>query len=217
MQLINRQNPLFMKHIFATTLFFALSTCATAQWQFNPQIGGTFQQITKAPTGISYAARAGFIGGLDVRFGDRVYVQPGVFIGRNATFFQVADSALTSGKLYRTNLKLKMLAGFRVVDTYQFDVRVSIGPTYDRVLARGVDTDIELDETDFNNGLWSLDAAVGFDIGNFTVEPGASFGLSRIYNDNIAVQNIGSRYLTYVLTLGVNIGDDDKDELPVAP
>lgn len=207
-----------MKHFFSVALLFALSTSCMSQWQFNPQIGGTFQQITKAPAGISYVARAGFIGGLDVRFGDRVYVQPGAFIGRNATFFQVADSAVTSGKLYRTNLKLKLLAGFRVVDTYQFDVRVSIGPTYDRVLARSVkDADIELDETDYNNGLWSVDAAVGFDIGTFTVEPGASFGLSRIYNDNIAVQNIGSRYLTYVLTVGVNIGDDDKDEVPVTP
>lgn len=207
-----------MKHFSAAMLALALSTVATAQWQINPQVGGTFQQITKAPDGITYAARAGFLAGVDFRFGNRLFVQPGAFIGRNATYFQVADSAVSSGKIFRTNLKLKLMGGYRVIDTYQFDVRISVGPTYDRVLARNVkDSDIELNDDDFNNGLWSVDGAVGLDIGRFTVEPSASFGVSRIYNDNVAVQNIGSRYVTYALTLGVNIGDDDKDELPATP
>lgn len=207
-----------MKHLSVAILALGLSTMATAQWQINPQVGGTFQQITKAPEGITYAARAGFIGGVDFRWGNRLFVQPGAFLGYNATYFQVADSAVSSGKLFRTNLKLKLMGGYRVVDSYQFDIRVSLGPTYDRVLDRNVkDTDIELNDDDFNDGLWSVDGAVGFDIGRFTVEPSASFGLSRIYNDNVAVQNIGSRYVTYALTLGVNIGDDDKDELPATP
>lgn len=104
------------------------------------------------------------------------------------------------------------------MDSYQFDLRVSIGPTYERVLARKVsESDIELNKDDFNGGLWSVDGAVGLDIGMFTVEPGLSFGLSRIYNDNIAVQTIGSRYVTHLLTLGVNFGDDDKEEVTPTP
>ncbi|MBK8500125.1 MAG: hypothetical protein IPL52_15205 [Flavobacteriales bacterium] len=207
-----------MKHLFTAALIIALSSAATAQWQINPQVGATFQQITKAPDGITYAARAGVIGGADFRFGDRLFVQPGAFLGRNATYLQVADSAVSSGRIFRTNLKLKLLGGYRVVDSYQFDIRISLGPTYERVLDRNVkDTDIELDDDDFNDGLWSLDGAVGFDIGRFTLEPGASVGMSRIYNDNVAVQNINSRYVTYTITFGVNIGDDDKDDLPATP
>ncbi len=207
-----------MKHFLAASVALVLVASASAQWQINPQVGGTFQQITKAPAGISYAARAGFIGGVDARFGDRVFVQPGLFIGRNGTFFQFADSAANSGKLFRTNLKMKLMGGFRVVDSYQFDVRVSIGPTYERVLARKVsESDIELNKDDFNDGLWSIDGAVGVDIGMFSIEPAVSFGISRIYGDNVAVQNIGSRYVTYSLTLGVNFGDDDKDELTPTP
>ena len=214
----NRPYPPNMKHLLAAVFLVALSMTATAQWQVNPQLGATFQQITKAPDGITYAARAGFIGGADFRFGDRLFIQPGAFVGRNATYFQVADSAVSSGKIFRTNLKLKLLGGYRVLDSYQFDIRISVGPTYERVLARNVkDTDIELNEDDYNDGLWSVDGAVGFDIGRFTLEPGISVGVSRIYNDDVTVQNIGSRYVTYALTFGVNIGDDDKDELPATP
>lgn len=207
-----------MKHLFAATLTLAFSTAGIAQWQINPQLGVTFQQITKAPDGITYAARAGVIGGADFRFGGRLFVQPGAFIGRNATYFQVADSAVSSGKIFRTNLKLKLLGGYRVIDSYQFDIRVSLGPTYEYVLARNVrDADIELNDDDFNAGLWSVDGAIGFDIGRFTMEPSVSMGVSRIYNDNVTVQNIGSRYVTYAFTLGVNIGDDNKDDLPATP
>ncbi|MBK8227134.1 MAG: hypothetical protein IPK70_08150 [Flavobacteriales bacterium] len=51
---------------------------------------------------------------------------------------------------------------------------------------------------------------MGFDMGLFTVQPGVSFGLSRVFSDNPTVQDIGSRYLTYGLTIGINLGDDDK-------
>jgi len=207
-----------MKHFITASFTLALSTAGIAQWQINPQLGATFQQITKAPDGITYAARAGVIAGADFRFGDRFFIQPGAFLGRNATYFQVADSAISSGKIFRTNLKAKLMGGIRVVDTYQFDIRVSLGPSYEYVLSRNVkDTDIELNDNDFNDGLWSIDGAVGFDIGRFTLEPSVSVGMSRIYNDNVTVQNIGSRYVTYAITLGVNIGDDDKDDLPRTP
>ena len=63
---------------------------------------------------------------------------------------------------------------------------------------------------DFNNGSLNIDAALGFDMGLFTLEPSVSFGLSRVFNDNLLVRDIDSRYLTYGLTLGVNFGNDDK-------
>jgi hypothetical protein len=102
-----------------------------------------------------------------------------------------------------------------VVDTYQFDLRVALGPSYEHVVSRDVkDTDLELDTDALNDGLWNVDLAVGLDIGHFTFEPSVSFGLSRVYNDDKAVQAIDSRYLTYALTFGFNFGDDDASEVP---
>lgn len=198
------------------SLLFVLSAGANmAQWQINPQVGGTFQEITKPVEGVSYAARGGFILGVDGRWGDRAFLQPGVFFSRNATFFEYGDSLVQEGQIMRTSAKLKLMGGYRVLDSYQFNLRVALGPSYERVISRDVkDTDLELDTDAFNAGLWNLDLAVGGDIGHFTLEPSVSFGLSRVYNDDQSIQGIDSRYLTYAFTLGFNFGDDDLGEVP---
>ena len=49
-------------------------------------------------------------------------------------------------------------------------------------------------------------------MGLFTVEPGVSFGLSRVFdNDVIVVKDIDGRYINYGLTVGINIGNDDNE------
>ena len=63
---------------------------------------------------------------------------------------------------------------------------------------------------DFNSGSWNLDAGVGFDMGLFTLAPTASIGLSRVFKDDPALSEINSKYMSYGLTLGVNIGNDDE-------
>ena len=206
----------YMKHLISSLLILFTGS-AMAQWQINPQVGGTFQEITKPVDGVTYAARSGFIVGVDGRWGDRAFLQPGAFFTRNATFFQYGDSVLQEGQIMRSNIKFKLMGGYRVLDSYQCDLRIALGPSYERVVSRDVkDTDLELDDEDFNDGLWNVDLAVGVDIGHFTVEPSASFGLSRVYNDDQSAQAIDSRYLTYALTLGFNFGDDDASEVPAA-
>jgi hypothetical protein len=47
-------------------------------------------------------------------------------------------------------------------------------------------------------------------MGLFTLEPSVSFGLSRVFDqDVIVLSEIDSRYITYGLTIGLNIGNDD--------
>ena len=201
-----------MKHILLALAVAPLGFAANAQWQVNPQVGVTYQNITKPPEGITYSARVGFLVGADVRWGNKVYLQPGAFIGRNSTFVEYADTIAQSGRFVVTNLKLKLMGGYRLIDTYQFDMRLAVGPTFDVTLSRDVkDSDITFNDGEFNEALWNLDVALGLDMGMFTLEPSVSLGLSRVYNDDVSVQNLDSRYLTYLLTLGVNIGDDDKD------
>ena len=201
-----------MKHILLALAVAPLGFAANAQWQVNPQVGVTYQNITKPPEGITYSARVGFLVGADVRWGNKVYLQPGVFIGRNSTFIEYSDTLAQSGRFVVTNLKLKLMGGYRLIDKYQFDMRLAVGPTFDVALSRDVkDSDISFNDGEFNEALWNFDVALGLDMGMFTLEPSVSLGLSRVYNDDVSVQNLDSRYLTYLLTLGVNIGDDDKD------
>ncbi len=189
-----------------------LAISASAQFQVNPQMGVNFQHLTQPGDGVEYKANLGWQLGADLRFGDRLYFQPGAFFGRSATAVKSysSDTLVYEDDLVRTNLKLKGMIGYRIIDSYQFDLRFAMGPTYDVLLSVDDRNDeIGYNEGDFQKGSLNIDAALGFDMGLVTLEPSVSFGLSRVFSDNPPVQEIGSKYLTYGLTLGINLGNDD--------
>ncbi|MEO8587922.1 MAG: porin family protein [Flavobacteriales bacterium] len=203
-----------MKKLLITLAIGSMATAAQAQFQVNPQVGLTYQNLTSPPDGFTYRAAAGFQLGADLRFGDRLYFQPGAFLGRNTSVVSNdGDTISYEDGLVRTNLKLKGMVGYRIVDTYQFDLRFAVGPSYDVLLSvddRDENDGIDFDKGDFNKGSFNIDAALGFDMGMFTLEPSVSFGLSRVFDqDVIVLSEIDSRYITYGLNIGINIGNDD--------
>ena len=122
------------KSIFSLAFSTAL-VAAQAQFQVNPQMGLTFQNLTDAPENTSFKAAAGWQLGTDLRFGDRLFFQPGAFFGRNATVVSVdnGETAMLEDNLVRTNLKLRAMVGYRIVDSYQFDLRFFAGPIVERM------------------------------------------------------------------------------------
>ena len=204
---------MIMKKTIASILIQGSIAAATAQFQVNPQMGLTYQHLTAASPGTSYKAAAGWHLGADLRFGDRLHFQPGAFLGRNATVVTIenGENLLLEDDLIRTNLKVRALVGYKLVDTYEFDLRFMAGPSYDVLLSMDNRHDaIEWNDGDLNRGSLNFDAGLGFDMGYFTLSPTASFGLSRVFSDATSVKDINSRYITYGLTIGVNFGDDDK-------
>lgn len=201
-----------MRKPLIIAMLLGTAAAANAQFQVNPQMGVNFQRITDARPGVEYKAAVGWQLGADLRFGDRFYVQPGAFFGRSATVERLAlsDTLRIEDDLVRTNLRLRTLFGYRIIDTYQFDLRFAMGPSYDVLLSVDDRNDrIGYAASDFRRGQVNIDAALGFDMGLVTLEPSVSFGLSRVFTDNPTVRDIGSRYLTYGITLGINIGNDD--------
>ena len=191
-----------------------MTIAANAQFQLNPQVGITYQRMTDPGLlGLDYKAAAGWQLGADARIGDRIYVQPGVFFGRSATVVKqvLSDTLAVEDDLVRTNLKLRTMVGYRILDTYQFDVRVAMGPSYDVLLSVDDRNDrIAYDRADFRSGYLNWDASIGFDMGYFTLEPSASFALSRVFADASTLNDLSTRFITYGLTIGINIGDDDR-------
>lgn len=201
------------------TLSLLSSIAASAQVQFNPQAGVSFQSLTQAPDGFNYKAEVGWQLGADVRFGDKLFFQPGAFLGRSVTAVTystnvqggAAGAVQVEDGLVRTSLKLRGQVGYRVLDTYQFDIRLMVGPSYDVLMSvDDRDGNLTWNKGDFNSGSWNMDLGVGLDMGLFTLSPTATFGLSRAFKDNPVLSDINSKYVSYGLTLGVNIGNDDE-------
>ncbi|HMU15683.1 MAG: outer membrane beta-barrel protein [Bacteroidetes bacterium] len=192
-------------------------TTASAQTQINPQLGLTYQNLTgKLVQGQDFKGSVGYTLGADLRFGNRLFFQPGVFLSRNRTIssYDGGNVIESESKLITTNLKLRALVGYRIIDSYQFDLRLVAGPSYDVLMSvDGKDNNgIAWNKGDFSTGSFNVEAGLGFDMGMFTLAPMASFGLNRAFSDAASVKDIDSRYITYGLTIGVNFGDDDKND-----
>ena len=199
-----------MKKIFIPLAVVATIGNASAQFQINPQAGLAFQNLTQPGEGQDFKAALGWQLGADVRIGDRAFLQPGAFLSRNTTILTVADSTANKQELdlNTTNLRLRALVGYRIIDSYQFDLRFMLGPSYDVLLSKKLE-DGSGDQ--FNSGSFNIEAGLGFDMGMVTLSPTMIFGLSNVFKDNPNVTSVNSKYFTYGLTVGINIGDDDAE------
>ncbi len=198
-----------MKKILLTWAAIAAVATASAQFQVNPQAGVTFQNLTQPGEGQKFKAALGWTLGADLRFGDKLFLQPGAFLSRNTTTISIQDSTASYADLdlNTTNLRLRGLVGYRVIDSYQFDLRVMLGPSYDVILSKKLE---DGSGDAFNSGSFNLEAGLGLDMGLVTLSPTMTFGLSKVFKDNPNVQAVDSKYFTYGLTVGINIGDDDE-------
>ena len=194
--------------------FMTIAASASAQFQINPQMGLTFQSLTRPKAGQDFKAAVGWTLGSDLRIGDKLFFQPGAFLSRNRTItsYNGGNTIVSDGDLITTNLKLRALVGYRLIDTYQFDLRLIAGPSYDVLMS--VDgkagSNVSWNKGDFSSGSMNVEAGLGFDMGLFTLSPTATFGLNRAFSDAESVKDIDSKYITYGLTIGVNFGDDDN-------
>jgi Outer membrane protein beta-barrel domain len=199
-----------MKKILVTLATATSFSLASAQFQVNPQAGITFQNLTSPGQGQNFKAALGWTLGADLRIGDRAFLQPGAFLSRNTTSITVVDSTVTKQELdYKnTNLRLRALVGYKIIDSYQFDLRVMLGPSYDVLLSKKLQ-----DESGdaFNSGSFNIEAGLGFDMGMVSLSPMMTFGLTKVFKDNPNIQAVNSKYFTYGLTVGINIGNDDAE------
>ena len=179
---------------------------AMAQLAVNPQLGATFQNLTDAPAGTEVKAAAGAMLGLDLRIGSRLYLQPGAFLERNSTVVSRGDSVSIEDNLVRTNLKLKALVGFNLIDGDAFRLRLSTGPTYDVLLSVDDKEDkISWNKDDFNSGSLNWNGGLGADFSIFTLEIGVAYGLSKVFKEQDGFTS-DARYFTFYLTAGVVLG-----------
>ncbi|MBK8614137.1 MAG: hypothetical protein IPN85_11800 [Flavobacteriales bacterium] len=181
-----------------------------AQFAVNPQLGITMQKLTDAPEGAEYKAALGAMIGLDMRIGDRFYFQPGGFFERNSTVVSVGDSLVVEDNLVRSNLKLKALVGYNLIDGDGFRLRFNTGPTYDVLLSvDDKDDKIEWNKDDFNSGSFNWNAGLGADITIITLETGMTYGLSKVFKEQDGFTS-DAKYFTFYVTAGVVFGGANK-------
>ena len=215
-------------------LLLLLSLMGQAQIRFNPQGGISVLSIDKAKykdvntiVEGSFSAEIGVMSGVDVRIGNKIYFQPGVFYAKSVSLANIKETILGVGdtvlsvayyadKLIRTSIKAKALIGFNPINKRLFKLRMMAGPTYDFIVgASNKGTEINVDTRNFENGSFNLDAAIGLDFYLITVEAGFTQGFTEAF-DKDKFYGFDSKYSGYYITVGVLIGNantkKDNDE-----
>jgi len=181
-----------------------------AQMAINPQVGVNWTKLTDAPSGSDYTADVGFMVGGDLRFGSRLYVQPGVFYVSTATAIKTGNTVTLDDDLVLSFLKLKALVGYNLMDGDGFRLRLNAGPTYSVLMsAKSKNGDIPVDKDNFTSGSFNMDAGLGADISIVTLETGVSYGLSKAFEDQGGFSS-DSKYFTFYVTAGLVFGGSHK-------
>jgi hypothetical protein len=194
-----------LRSLFLPLGLAPLALCA--QLAVNPQLGITLQNLTDEPDGAEFKAAVGLMLGVDVRIGDRFYFQPGGFFERNSTVVSVGDTAIIEDNLVRSNLKLKALVGYNLIDGDAVRLRLNTGPSYDILLSvDNKDDNIAWIKDDFNSGSFNWNLGLGVDLSIITLETGMVYGLSSVFKEEDVAFTSDPKYFTLYLTAGVVFG-----------
>ena len=177
----------------APLLFLAVMTCSSAyaQIRINPQVGISASSLSTDPEGAEASARFGYQFGAYLRIGDRLFFQPGIFWQRSGTELRTAsevDLSTIKDEVDLDALFASIGAGYRVLDTNPFAVRVS-GALAGTAIMNVRENLLGLDTDNFNVILLGLPVGLGVDILNLiSVDASYEFGLTNVFSDIFGIE-----------------------------
>ncbi len=121
----------------------------------------------------STATKTGYVGGLYMRFGEKVFIQPELlFSAKGGKINALQPVGGTSSKTFDidyTSIDVPVLLGFKVGP-----IRLNAGPVASFKVSQSIDEDLKTYSSNvsesFKNAAYGYQAGVGLDIGAFSVD-----------------------------------------------
>lgn len=174
------------KIVLTLGLIAVTASFLMAQVAINPKVGINYYDISDESGEISTDGKGGFHLGLDLRFGDLFYIQPGLhyysldaeYIDEGPLDFLTDDIRLQSIRIPVTlgtsflrfndgNVKLRAQAG--IVGLFPLNVD---------------DNDFLIDTDDFRTTTFGAVAGIGMDLGILTLDITYDFGMTDTFNND---------------------------------
>jgi hypothetical protein len=200
-----------MKKILLLTVMIITGLVSQAQFILNPKVGLSFMNLTDPPDGYDYKADIGYQLGCDARFGQSLFIQPGIFYTKTQTAVIKEDIVQdVEDNIVRNSLYLKAMLGFYLIKGETLKLRINAGPGYDVMMsAESKDDKIPVSEDAFSNGTFNLELGGGIDIGFLSLDLGYMYGLSKAYDGDKV--DIDSKYMGLYLNAGVVLKFGDQE------
>lgn len=168
-------------------VIFAFS--ASAQTQINPVIGMNFSQLVNEPDQVNSESRLGWQFGVNMRFGDQFYFQPGVHYAQLNSELTPAEGADTiSISSFQSNigvLRVPLLAGFRIFSNEDkealFNINAHAGVATEWILAVD-EKETNLTKDDFASPIFGAVIGAGIDFLFLTLDIDYEIGLTPVFD-----------------------------------
>jgi hypothetical protein len=182
-----------MKKFLLLLLGTLLINFASAQLTVNPQFGVNASRLTSDPAFANNPeGRVGYTIGLNLRIGDRVYLQPGGFWSQQGSRLVTTDDLGDiefQDDLDINFIKVPVLLGYKLVDGYGFALRIGAGGVAN-FLVDVKDNPFGKTRDDFNDTTFGLRAGLGMDIFFLTLDVDYEYGISHYFTDGSEKQQM---------------------------
>lgn len=179
------------KIIFTLIVLTGFAATGIAQITIKPAFGFNTSRLSTDPGNWQHDARLGYQFGGSVAFGQKFYVEPGIFWMRNnSEITHVGDDGSSGAINFNHNIsmiRVPVFVGYSLLGNEETlaDLRVFLGPAMSFVTA--VDNGDNHPEApakeDYKNVQWGGDIGIGVSVWWLFLDMGYEFGLSKIYED----------------------------------
>jgi hypothetical protein len=180
-------------------LVFGLVSTTVAQVTINPKVGVNFYDISDTDGDFSTDGKTGFHGGVDVRIGDKIFIQPGLHYYALSADFQndgLIDRIEDDVRLQ--NIRVPVMLGTSFLQTDQFKLRANVGLV--GLFPLATNDNLIFDADDYRNVNFGAAVGAGMDLGRLTLDIVYDFGLSDTFEESSNFSGRGN-----ILSLSVGI------------
>lgn len=167
--------------LIALLLLFVSAVQASDLLELRAGLGFNTSKLSPNPNGIKSNYAGGFLIGADIMYGKRLYLNTGIY------YFGMS-SKLSTGtsddKIQFTKIKVPVLIGYKLIPLESMvNVRLFAGPSVSYVADIKSKDFNNIDKEDFNRGVWSANAGIGFDFLFLFVDAGYEVGMSNVFKN----------------------------------
>ncbi len=157
----------------------------------NPMLGLTYSAFHGEPSGLESKARMGWMVGVNFRYGDQLFLEPGIqYVMLNSKFQSTSGPIIDTATLGNTDvniLRIPVMLGVRLLDNENKDNPMNF------IVHFGLDFDIvtsieqsnrALTSGDFKSPILGAVIGAGIDFLSFTFMVDYSYGLTQVFRDS---------------------------------
>lgn len=173
-------------------ILFAGVLNAQSFFSIGPKAGFTTTTLTTDKNQIKEAFDANLHGGVFMRLGNKVFLQPEVnFTTKGGIFSQ--NDIFHAREVELSTVEIPFLIGSKVIDLKAANLRIMLGPSMSFILDKDIvmrENFERIDAERIKDAMWGIQGGVGLDVLMLTLDVRYEFGLSNLSDiEGVEIRN----------------------------